>query len=89
MIPTLLLPGLVIGRWWLVPIAAVGWPVLLIIDGVGTGNTWGFTVSAGALAAGNVGIAVGVHRGAVYLLRRLGRLHRDPIGEATGHRPDP
>ncbi len=69
MIPTLLLPGLVIGRWWLVPIAAVGWPVLLIVDGVGTGNTWAFAVSAGALAAGNVGIAVGVHRGAMYLLR--------------------
>jgi len=85
MIPTLLLPGLVIGRWWLVPIAAVGWPVMLILDGIGTG--WAFGASAGALAAANVGIAVALHRGAALLIRRLARFLRDPVGEATGQGP--
>ena len=50
MIPTLLLPALLIGRWWLVPAAAVIWPTLLILTGVGGGFV--FARSAGALAAG-------------------------------------
>lgn len=33
MIPSLLLPGRVIGRWWLVPIAAVGRPIVLLAKG--------------------------------------------------------
>jgi hypothetical protein len=66
MIPSLLLPGLIAGRWWLVPIAAVGWPVLLMVGAIATG--WQFGASAGALAAANVAFAVAVHRGAAYLL---------------------
>ncbi len=50
MIPTLLVPAVLIGRWWLVPIAAVGWPVLLMANGVDTGGTWQFVLGAGALA---------------------------------------
>lgn len=33
MIPTLILAGLLIGRWWAVPAAAVAWPALLLIVG--------------------------------------------------------
>lgn len=86
MIPTLLLPGLILGRWWLVPIAAVAWPALLVADAIGGG--WGFAVSAGALAAVNVAVAVAVHRGAVFLVRGLVRFLRDPLEVASGHSGD-
>ena len=54
MIPTLILIGLVFGRWWriVIPLAAVGWPVLLIVTGVDSG--FGFAVGAAALATVNV-----------------------------------
>jgi len=82
MIPTLLLPGLILGRWWLVPVAAIGWPALLLLDGIGQG--WGFAAGAGALAAANVAVAVALHRGAAYVIRRLVRFVRDPLGPASG-----
>jgi hypothetical protein len=57
-IPTLLLVGLLFGRWWkiAVPVAVVGWPALLIATGVDSG--FGFAVSAGLLAAANVAVGV-------------------------------
>jgi hypothetical protein len=53
-IPTLLLIGLVFGRWWkvAVPAAVIGWPILLIASGVDSGLR--FAVTAGLLAAANV-----------------------------------
>jgi hypothetical protein len=32
-IPTLILSGFVVGRWWIVPVAIVAWPALLIGTG--------------------------------------------------------
>jgi hypothetical protein len=36
MIPTMILFGFVLGRWWkvTVPLAAVAWPLLLLADGI-------------------------------------------------------
>jgi hypothetical protein len=34
-IPTLILAGFVVGRWWIVPVAMAAWPALLIGTGVG------------------------------------------------------
>ena len=58
MIPTLLLVGLLFGRWWkiAVPVAVVGWPALLIATGVDSGV--GFAVWAGLLAVANVVVGV-------------------------------
>ena len=58
MIPTLLLVGLVFGRWWriAVPVAVLGWPVLLIATGVVHGLP--FALVAGAFAAANVLVGV-------------------------------
>ncbi len=58
MIPTLLLVGVVLGRWWriVVPLAVVGWVVLLITTGVDSGLV--FVVEAGLLAAANVIVGV-------------------------------
>jgi hypothetical protein len=57
-IPTLLVVGLVFGRWWriVVPIAVLGWPALLIATDVAHGLS--FALVAGALAAANVLIGV-------------------------------
>ncbi|MGH2660198.1 MAG: hypothetical protein ACRDHS_11175, partial [Actinomycetota bacterium] len=50
-IPTLLLIGLVFGRWWriAIPVAVLGWPVLLIATGVGSGM--GFALAAATFSA--------------------------------------
>ena len=62
MIPTLILVGLVFGRWWrfVVPLAALGWPVLLIATGVDNGLD--FLLVAAALAVANVLVGVLVFR---------------------------
>lgn len=53
--------GLLAGRWSVVPLAAVGWPLLLMVEDVGSGV--GFAMSAGALAAANTFVGVAVRRG--------------------------
>jgi hypothetical protein len=57
-IPTLLLVGLLFGRWWkiAIPATVIGWPLLLIATGVDSG--WQFAVAAGLLAVANVVIGV-------------------------------
>ena len=67
MIPTLILVGLVMGRWWRVvmPLAAVGWPVLLIATGVSSG--FDFVLAAAGLAIANVTVGVLVYQ-ALWLL---------------------
>ena len=69
MIPTLILVGLIFGRWWriAIPLAAVGWAVLLIVTGVDSGFV--FALGAAALAIPNVALGVLVHR----VLWQLGR----------------
>jgi hypothetical protein len=70
MIPTLLVIGLVLGRWWrlVLPVATIGWPMLLVLDGVGTGVA--FWVSAGAFALANTIAGVAVNRLAVAAAHR-------------------
>jgi len=57
-IPTLILLGLVLGRWWrfVIPLAAVGWPILLLVTGVDRGLD--FVVGASAFAFANVVVGV-------------------------------
>lgn len=70
-IPTVLLIGLVFGRWWRVsvPVAIIGWPVLLIATGVDSG-VW-FAVGAGLLAGANVVAGVLVNRLVARISRRI------------------
>jgi hypothetical protein len=69
MIPTVILVGLLFGRWWkiTIPIAVVGWPTLLIADGVDSG--FGFAVAAGLLAAENVVVGVLAYQAVRLLVR--------------------
>lgn len=51
---------MVLGRWWwiVLPVAAVGWPALLIADGIGQGSTFAFAAGSLALINTAVGVAV-------------------------------
>jgi hypothetical protein len=82
-IPTLILFGLVFGRWWRssLIVAAVGWPVLLLAtDVIGVGPA---LLGASGLAIANTAVGVLVHQVILRLSRRL----RVPKGEATPSRP--
>lgn len=76
MIPTLLLVGLVLGRWWrvVIPAAAIGWAVLLIVTGVDSGLS--FAVAAALLGAINAAVGVVVFQAARLTFRNLLRSHR-------------
>jgi hypothetical protein len=73
MIPTMILFGLIFGRWWRVTLvaAALGWPLLLVVtDVAGIDST---LIGAGALAVVNAGVGVLVHQGVLLAYRRLRR----------------
>jgi Flp pilus assembly protein protease CpaA len=58
-IPTILLPSFVIGRWWTIPIAAALWTVLLFATGtIGAAD---IPLAAG-LGAANAAVGVAVHQ---------------------------
>jgi hypothetical protein len=73
-IPTLLFVGLVLGRWWrvVIPAAAIGWAVLLIVTGVDSGLSFG----AALLGAINVAVGVVVFQAARLTFRNLLGSHR-------------
>jgi hypothetical protein len=70
-IPTLLLVGLVFGRWWrvVIPAAAIGWAVLLVVAGVDSGPS--FAVAAALLGAINVAVGAVVFQAARLPFRNL------------------
>jgi hypothetical protein len=58
-IPTVLLIGIVVGRWWFVPVAGVAWVVLLLgANGLDLVDT---PIAAG-LAMANAAVGVGCHK---------------------------
>jgi hypothetical protein len=71
MIPTLLLVGVVLGRWWrvVVPLSVIGWVVLLIATDVGSGSR--FVVEAGLLAAANVIVGTILNQSVRALVHRI------------------
>lgn len=73
MIPTMILCGLIFGRWWRVTLvaAALAWPLLLVVtDVAGIDST---LLGAGVLAVVNAGVGVLVHQGVLLAYRRLRR----------------
>lgn len=70
MIPSLLLVGLVLGRWWWLPLllAALGWPTLLVATEAMT-VTPGLVGAAG-LAVLNAAVGVAVHQAVRWTLAR-------------------
>lgn len=77
MIPTMILFGLIFGRWWRVTLvaAALAWPLLLVVtDVAGIDPT---LLGAAALAVVNSAVGVLVHQGALLAYRR----HRLPVAK--------
>jgi antibiotic biosynthesis monooxygenase (ABM) superfamily enzyme len=72
MIPTMIVFGLVFGRWWKLAIAvgAVLWPTILVFTGViGVADVLG----AAAFGALNTAVGVAVHQVALLLVRSIRR----------------
>lgn len=78
MIPTMILFGLVFGRWWKTAIiaAAVIWPAMLLSDGVPVGSPSeqaGTLIGAALLAAANAAVGVAAHQAVRLALDGIGR----------------
>ncbi|TCB90735.1 hypothetical protein E0H26_26445 [Micromonospora zingiberis] len=71
MIPALIVFGLLFGRWWrsALIVAALGWPVLLVVSGV-LGVEPGL-LGAAALAVANTAAGVLIHQGVLLVIRKL------------------
>ncbi|HEU5242184.1 MAG TPA: hypothetical protein VFU25_09225 [Ornithinibacter sp.] len=80
MIPTMILVGLVLGRWWRAALvaAAVGWPVLLALTGLLDSPTAALWSSV--LAVANAGVGVLVHQGVLHAYRYLARRDQHAAG---------
>jgi hypothetical protein len=74
-IPTLILFGLIFGRWWRFSLiaAAIGWPVVLVVGDV-MAFEWGLVGAAG-LAVANTLVGVLAHQGVRWVVVRQVR-HR-------------
>lgn len=71
MIPTMILIGLVLGRWWktAIVLGAAVWPVILFLDGVLT--TLVQVIPAAAFGAANTAVGVAVHQVGLLLVRAV------------------
>ena len=78
MIPTLVLLGVIFGRWWqpVLATAAVGWPLLLVATNVIDVAESGILVGAALLAVANASVGVLAHQACLRVYRRL--RHRNP-----------
>jgi hypothetical protein len=70
MIPVLILGGLVVGRWWVVLVAALVWPAILAAKHIE--GSVPFFLGAAALGGANAAAGVAVHR-VVFKLVRIAR----------------
>ncbi|QDO89441.1 hypothetical protein FNH13_14795 [Ornithinimicrobium ciconiae] len=78
MIPTMLLFGLVFGRWWktCLAVGTVGWPLLLWLDNIVESPIEIF--GAAGLAALNTVVGVAIHQSLLHLFRWLRKNRRTP-----------
>ena len=91
MILTMIVFGLVLGRWWKTTLiaAAIVWPVMLLEGGVlvGTPAEQAGTLAAGGLlGAVNAAVGVAVHQAIRFVVRKVWLAVR-AIGERVGRRP--
>jgi hypothetical protein len=83
MIPTLILFGLVFGRWWRLSlvVAAVGWPAMLVAGSVMELEVG--LVGAAGLAVLNTGVGVLVHHAVRRAFRTMRTRHRADASAST------
>jgi hypothetical protein len=68
-IPTMLLIGLLVGRWAAVPLGGLGWVGVLLVAGT---IGWNSVIAAVVVAAANAALGVIARRGVRMVLRRPG-----------------
>jgi hypothetical protein len=68
MIPTLLVLGAVVGRWWSVPAGALGWVVLVALVGDCGPDCWPAAAAFGWL---NTGVGVALRKAVGLAWRRV------------------
>jgi hypothetical protein len=73
-IPTLLLAGLIVGRWWAAAVAAVVWPIVLALT-LPDGRELDVVVVGALLAVANTLVGVAVHKAILWPWR-----HAHPAG---------
>lgn len=73
MIPTMILLGVVLGRWWRVAlvVSALGWLILLVATG--SMNFQPELLAAASLAVLNTGVGVLIHQGVLWTYRGVRR----------------
>jgi hypothetical protein len=72
-IPTILIPSFLVGRWWTIPVAAILWTVLLLVTStIGVADI----PAAAGFAAANATVGVVVHQALRTLFRQARR--REP-----------
>ena len=64
-IPTLILAGLIVGRWWMAAVAAVVWPIVLAVT-VTDGDRLATLFAGALLAIANTLVGVAVHKAVVW-----------------------
>lgn len=71
MIPTMILLGLVLGRWWWAALSAavIGWPALLLVTDIIVPNQ---IPAAALLGLLNAALGVAIAQGALRIYRGLG-----------------
>jgi hypothetical protein len=81
MIPTMVLFGLLLGRWWRPALLAgmLGWPLVLVLSGVRLGVVE--VVVAASLGLTNTGIGVGLHQAVLHLVRWFARRNATSAGD--------
>ena len=84
MIPTLLLVGFVAGRWYVVGLAAVVWPLLLALSGTIAASDIGNLTAAAGFAAANTAVGVAVHKALLALAREAVRAVGAPRRRHSG-----
>ncbi|WP_122261405.1 hypothetical protein [Ornithinimicrobium cerasi] len=69
MIPTMLLFGLALGRWWKTSlvVGTLGWPLLLWFDNII--ESFNAFLGAAGLAAVNTAVGVAIHQSLLHLFR--------------------
>jgi hypothetical protein len=63
------LPATIVGRWWFVPIAALGWAVLILSTNGHADVSLFF--GAAAFAGANATVGVAIHKAVILLARGL------------------
>jgi hypothetical protein len=73
MIPTLILVGVIFGRWWqpVLAITAIGWPALLVSTNVIEPSESAMLVGAALFGVINAGVGVLAHYACLWVYRRL------------------